>query len=302
MKERNGKAVSASRYRFWSFFKDHFFHKNLKIQKYMERYLAKSLFDVANKNILITGGSRGIGLMMTKVLAANGANVFVSSRNEKNCDEVVSSLTKNGCNAFSVPEDVSTNEGCQSLAKSISSHTQELHGLVNNSGATWGQSFEDYDEVGWSKCFDLNVKACFQLTRACLPMLKNASTSEDPSRVVNIGSVTGFQHQPFPTYAYDTSKAAVHSLTKKLAYELASDNITVNAVAPGYVPTKMSGQLDAYGKEEKGMSTKVPMGRLGCDTDMGGVIMFLCGRGSGAWVTGTVITVDGGTLARPLVI
>ena len=288
----------------------------------MERYLAKSLFDVANKNILITGGSRGIGLMMTKVLAANGANVFVSSRNEKKCDEVVSSLTKNGCNAFSVPEDVSTNEGCQSLAKSISNHTQELHGLVNNSGTfthptlptkthtrthehtgtTWGQSFEDYDEVGWSKCFDLNVKACFQLTRACLPMLKNASTSEDPSRVVNIGSVTGFQHQPFPTYAYDTSKAAVHSLTKKLAYELASDNITVNAVAPGYVPTKMSGQLDAYGKEEKGMSTKVPLGRLGCDTDMGGVIMFLCGRGSGAWVTGTVITVDGGTLARPLVI
>ena len=108
----------------------------------MERYLAKSLFDVANKNILITGGSRGIGLMMTKVLAANGANVFVSSRNEKKCDEVVSSLTKNGCNAFSVPEDVSTNEGCQSLAKSISNHTQELHGLVNNSGTSQTQEYQ----------------------------------------------------------------------------------------------------------------------------------------------------------------
>ena len=268
----------------------------------MERYLAKSIFDVTGKNILITGGSRGIGLMMTKVLAANGANVFVSSRNKEKCDEVVSSLIKNGCNAFSVPEDVSSDVGCRSLAKSVMDQTDRIHGLINNSGTSWGQTLEEYEEIGWSKCFDLNVKSCFQLTRACLPMLKNASRKNDPSRVINIGSVTGYQHQPFPTYAYDTSKAAVHSLTKKLAYELASDNITVNAVAPGYVPTKMSKQLDAYGKEEKDMAKKVPMGRLGCDIDMGGVIMFLCGRGSGAWVTGTVIPVDGGTLAHPLTI
>jgi NAD(P)-dependent dehydrogenase (short-subunit alcohol dehydrogenase family) len=264
----------------------------------MQRYLVKNMFDVSNKNVLITGGSRGIGLMMTKVLAANGANVFVSSRSKDNCDRVVSDLIENGCQAISIPHDVSLNS--TELAESLSQHTDKLHVLINNSGTTWGQPLEEYDEIAWSKCFDLNVKAVFELTRACLPLLRNASRSEDPSRVVNVGSVTGFQHQPFPTYAYDSSKAAVHSLTKKLAFELAEDNITVNAIAPGYIPTKMSGQLDTYGRDEESMASKVPMGRLGRDTDMGGVVMFLCGQGSGAWVTGAVIPVDGGTLSCPL--
>lgn len=206
---------------------------------------------------------------------------------------------------------LSTDAGCRALAAALGAETEgRLHVLVNNSGTSWGQPLEAYAEAGWSKVLALNLMAPFQLTRACLPLLDAAATPRDPARVINVGSVSGLQHQPFPTYAYDASKAALHSLTRKLAAELArrpngpsgkqaTTSITVNAIAPGYVPTNMSTQLSAYAAPAA-VQARIPLGRWGRASDMAGAALFFAGSGSGAWVTGVVLPVDGGLLAAPL--
>ena len=149
----------------------------------------------------------------------------------------------------------------------------------------------------WAKVFNLNVKTVFSLTRALLPLLEAAATDESPARVVNIGSIVGLHHQPVPTYAYDASKAAVHSLTKKLAGELAERRVTVNAIAPGFVPSRMSNQLLTYASKEA-LESAIPLGRLGSPEDMAGAAIWLSSR-AGAWVTGAVVPVDGGSLTQP---
>lgn len=190
--------------------------------------------------------------------------------------------------------------GCLDLAKQLSAKTDKLDVLVNNAGTSWGEPLEKYQEKGWDRCLALNLKGVFTTTRALLPLLDKASTAEDPARVINIGSVAGLQPQPVPTYAYDASKAAVHSLTRKLASEFCDrradggHRITVNAIAPGYVPSSMSQQLLTYvGKEviEQG----IPMGRLGAPEDMGGAAVYLASK-AGSWVTGHILTVDGGAI------
>jgi NAD(P)-dependent dehydrogenase (short-subunit alcohol dehydrogenase family) len=205
---------------------------------------------------------------------------------------------------------LSTDAGCRQLAAALAAETAGLlHVLINNSGTSWGQPLEEYAEEGWSKVLALNLLAPFQLTRACLPLLDAAATPTDPARVINIGSISGLRHQPFPTYAYDASKAALHSLTRKLAAELAArpngaggrqaTSITVNAIAPGYVPTNMSAQLSTYAAPAS-VQASIPLGRWGQGSDMAGAALFFAGNGSGAWVTGVVLPVDGGMLAAPL--
>ena len=142
---------------------------------------------------------------------------------------------------------------------------------------------------------DLNVKGMFYLTNACLPLLQAAATADDPARVINIGSVVGMVPQEAPTHAYDVSKAAVHHLTRKLAADLAPQHITVNAVAPGFVPSRMSAGLSAWGGEPDKLAATVPLKRLGRPDDMAGACIYFCSR-AGAWVTGTVLPVDGGSV------
>lgn len=143
--------------------------------------------------------------------------------------------------------------------------------------------------------FDLNVKSIFYLTRACIPMLQTNATDEDPSRVVNIGSIAGMLPQSTPTHAYDVSKAAVHHLTKKLAADLAPQRITVNALAPGYVPSRMSKGLNTWIKPGSGddLTKGIPLGRMGNADDMAGACMYFSSR-AGAWCTGVILNVDGG--------
>ena len=163
----------------------------------------------------------------------------------------------------------------------------------------------------------LNLKTVFNLTRACLPFLERGSTKHSPSRVINIGSITGITTQTAPTYAYDCSKAAVHSLTKKLAAEFADKklNITVkyrnyileyinfSAIAPGLVPSKMSKQLLVYASDEdkkkgvEGVGKMIPLGRVGSEEDMAGAAIYLASK-AGSWVTGTIMVVDGGVLTQ----
>ena len=142
------------------------------------------------------------------------------------------------------------------------------------------------------RVMDLNLKSLFFLTRALLPLLSASATPSDPSRVINIGSVTGIHHQRVESWSYDISKAAVHHLTKKLAEHLAPRHITVNAIAPGYVPSKMTRTLPVSMQE---IAAALPLGRVGTGEDMAGVALFLSSR-AGAWMTGVTVPVDGGGL------
>jgi NAD(P)-dependent dehydrogenase (short-subunit alcohol dehydrogenase family) len=166
--------------------------------------------------------------------------------------------------------------------------------LVNNAGANWGAPLAEYPDDAWDKVLALNVKAIFHLTRACLPLLEKGSAPGDPARVINIGSIDGLQAPLLDTYAYSSSKAAVHHLTRHLASKLAP-SITVNAVAPGPFESKMmAATLDNF---RDGIIASCPMGRIGEPEDMAGVAIYLASR-AGAYVTGTVIPVDGGILVR----
>ena len=141
----------------------------------------------------------------------------------------------------------------------------------------------------------------FHLTRLFLPLLDAGSTAQRPAAVVNVGSIAGLRPQSFPTFAYDASKAAVHHLTVKLAGSLADrranggHSITVNAIAPGYVPSRMSASLDTYTNGDDSVVKSIPLGRLGNAADMAGVLLWIASE-AGSWVTGAVVPVDGGSL------
>ena len=248
------------------------------------------LFSIEGKTALVTGGSRGIGLMIARGFVEAGARVYISSRKQEVCDAVAADLSKIG-SCVSLPADLSSEEECLRLAGEIRERESELNILVNNAGANWGESYESFPEKGWDRVLDLNVKALFFLTRACTDLLEKGASAEDPARVINIGSVDGIKTPVLDTWAYSSSKAAVHMLTRHLAKSLAPRKITVNAVAPGpFQSQMMAATLDAFGEA---IAKSNPMGRIGEPNDMAGVAIYLASRAS-AYVTGVLIPVDGG--------
>jgi len=250
----------------------------------------KDLFNVSGKVVLVTGGSRGIGLMIARGFVEGGAKVYISARKQGELDAARSELAEVG-NVVAVPADLSTEAGCNALAAELARRERALHVLVNNAGANWGAPLAEYPDDAWDKVLALNVKSVFHLTRASLPQLKVAATSDDPARVVNIGSVDGLHVPPLETYAYSASKAAVHHLTRTLARRLAGENVTVNAIAPGPFESKMMKKtLEDF---HDAIVASVPRGRIGQPEDMAGVAIYLASR-AGAYVTGAVIPVDGG--------
>jgi NAD(P)-dependent dehydrogenase (short-subunit alcohol dehydrogenase family) len=252
-----------------------------------------SLFDISGKTAVITGGSRGIGLMIARGFVEAGAKVYISSRDAKACAEAVEQLGS-ACIAF--PHDLGRTDEVHKLAADIKARESKLDILINNAGAAWAEPFEKYSEKGWDKLMAINLKATFLLTQALYPLLKAAGTAEDPSRVVNIGSIDGILAPSLETYAYSASKAAVHHLTRNMAKHLAKDHINVNAIAPGPFETKMLAPVLAVSR--KAMEAGVPLGRIGNDDDMVGAAIFYCSRAS-AYVTATVLPVDGGISGTP---
>ena len=248
------------------------------------------LFTLHDKIALVTGGSRGIGLMIARGFVDAGAKVYISSRKAEVCDEVAAELSKTG-ECISLPADLSEPAECDRLAAEVAAREDALHVLVNNAGATWGAPIEEFPAAAWDKVLDLNVKAPFLLTRALLPQLAAAATADDPARVINIGSIDGIQVPLLETYSYSASKAAIHQLTRHLARQLGPRQITVNAVAPGPFESKMMAEtLRNFGDA---IARTSPLGRIGRPDDMAGVTIFLASR-AGAYVTGAVIPVDGG--------
>lgn len=245
------------------------------------------LFDLSGKKALVTGGTRGIGLMIARGLLDAGASVTISSRGAQACETARAELAAYG-DVAAVPADLSTEAECLRLAATVEG---PLHVLVNNAGATWGAPLREFPESAWDKVLDLNLKSPFFLTRALLPQLELAASDDDPARVINIGSIDGLRVPALPTYSYSASKAAVHMLTKVLAKELGPKRITVNAIAPGPFESKMmAATLDAFGDA---IAASAPLGRIGRPDDMAGTAVFLASR-AGSYVTGAIIPVDGG--------
>ncbi|WP_213452205.1 SDR family oxidoreductase [Rhizomonospora bruguierae] len=254
------------------------------------------LFAVEGKSVLVTGGSRGIGLMIARGFVEAGARVVISSRKADVCAEVAARLSRTGtCEA--IPADLSTPEGAVGLAEAVARRHPALHVLVNNAGATWGAPLEEFPDSAFDKMWATNVKPVFRLTVALLPALRAAATEDDPARVINIGSVDGTRVPSIENYAYAASKAAVHMLTRNLAHQLTGDHITVNAIAPGPFDSKMMAfALDNPALRAE-IAREVPLGRIGRPDDMAGAAIYLASR-AGSYLTGAVIPVDGGLSTR----
>ena len=251
------------------------------------------LFSLKGKTALVTGGSRGIGLMIARGFVEAGVKTYISSRSAVTCEQAAAELSKTGT-CIPLAHDLGDPSQIKLLADEIKARETKLDILINNAGATWGQPIDQYTEAGWDKVMNLNLKAIFLLTQALLPLLRNAATADDPARIVNIGSIDGILQPDFESYAYSASKAAMHHLTRNLAKHLAKDNINVNAIAPGPFETKMLAPVLAVKRRQ--MEASVPRKRLGTDDDMIGAAIFYCSRAS-AYVTGTVLPVDGGIIA-----
>jgi NAD(P)-dependent dehydrogenase (short-subunit alcohol dehydrogenase family) len=250
------------------------------------------LFDVSGKTALVTGGSRGIGLMIARGLVQAGARVIVSSRKQQDVSEAAQRLAELGdCEA--IPGDVSTAEGASALASAVADRFPALDILVNNAGATWGAPLEEFPPSGWDKVAHTNVEGVFHLTVALLPALRAAAREHGSARVINIGSIDGLRTPSVENYSYSASKAALHMLTRHLAKRLAAEQITVNAIAPGPFESKMMAWVLDDPQARSQVEASVPLGRIGSPDDVAGLALFLASR-AGAYVTGTVIPLDGG--------
>jgi NAD(P)-dependent dehydrogenase (short-subunit alcohol dehydrogenase family) len=250
---------------------------------------SSDLFSVEGKLALVTGGARGIGLMISRGLLEAGARVVVASRKQDALDAAAASLGALG-HLETIRADLSTLDGVEAVAERLSARETRLDILVNNAGAMWAAPLDDYSEHGWDRVMDLNVKGVFFLCQKLAPLLRAAASEASPARIVNIGSASGLAVRPSQAFAYAASKAGVHHLTRALAKDLAADRITVNAIAPGPFATDMLAPAMRQGVD---MLHDVPLARFGEADDIVGALLFLCSR-AGAFVTGAVIPLDGG--------
>lgn len=249
----------------------------------------QKLFNLQGKVAVVTGGSRGIGAMIARGFVENGVRTYITARKVEELHATQAELSELG-ECVAIPSNLATLEGVEAFAAAIAEREPRLDILINNAGASWGASIDEFPEVGWDKIMDLNVKSLFFLTQKLLPALRAAGSAEDPSRVINIGSINGLTYAPLQNYSYVASKAAVHHLSRQMATDLAGDFVNVNAIAPGFFPSKMTAHMLEHEEE---MVKHIPRGRLGSPEDAAGTAIYLCSRAS-AWVTGHVLVLDGG--------
>ena len=252
-----------------------------------------NLFRLDGRVALITGGSRGIGKMIAAGYIAQGAKVYISSRKADQCEATAAEL---GPNCIALPQDVSTVAGCQELAAKFASLQPKLDILVNNAGAAWGVEYLDFPESGWDKVMDLNVKSPFFLTQALHPQLLAAASRAKPAKVIMITSIDGQRTNPWETYSYQASKAALIHLTRRMAARLANDAIYVTSLAPGAFASEMNRAARDHGEQ---VGKRIPAGRIGEAEDMAAAAIYLASR-AGDYVVGETLTVDGGVVNATL--
>lgn len=253
------------------------------------------LFDLSGKTALVTGSSRGLGLQMAEALGSHGARVLLSSRKADDLVQAQAHLTRLGIEADWIAADLGSETGIATLADGALERLGHVDILVNNAGASWGAPAEDHPVEGWDKVFNLNVRSVFLLTQR---IGKHSMIPRRSGRVINIASIAGLRGNPpgtMQTIAYNTSKAALMNFTRALAGEWGRHCITVNALAPGFFPSRMSqGLIDSVG--ERSLVRFVPLQRLGDDEDLKGAVLLFASN-AGKHITGQVLAVDGGASA-----
>ena len=255
----------------------------------------KKLFDLSGKTALITGGSRGLGLQIAEALGEQGATLVLSARKQDELDEAVEHLKKFGIKASAIAADLSAPEGAAPLVEAAVRKLTHIDILINNAGASWGAPAEDHPVEAWDKVMNLNVRAIFLVAQAVgrASMIPRKSGS-----IVNIASIAGFRgNSPgtLQTIAYNTSKGAVVNFTRTLAGEWGKYNINVNAIAPGFFPSKMTkGVLAQFGEDK--LAARAPLKRIGGDEDLKGAALLFASA-AGRHITGQILAVDGGVLA-----
>lgn len=257
--------------------------------------MSDELFSMSGKIALVTGGSRGIGLMIAREYVKRGAKVYISSRKGDVCDKVAEELSAHGT-CVSLPADLSTLRGVDSLVEALTAKEERLDVLVNNAGAAWGMPFDTFSESGWDKVMNLNLKSVFFLTQRLSPLLRSggaaARKNGTNASVINIASVDGVdaQHLYAETFSYSASKAALIHMTTVLAKRLVVDNIHVNAISPGAFPSKLNQMAR---DQPETISKMIACGRVGRDEEMAGPAVFLASR-AGGYCVGVNIIVGGG--------
>jgi gluconate 5-dehydrogenase len=256
---------------------------------------ARRLFDLDGRTALVTGGSRGLGLQIAEALGDFGARVLLSARKQDELVEAVAKLRARDIDADCFAADGSKPAEITALVDAALSGLGHVDILINNAGATWGAAAADHPIEAWDKVFDLNVRGMFLLTQA---IGKRSMIPRRSGRVLNVASIAGLRGNPsaaMQTIAYNTAKGAVVNFTRALAGEWGQYGITVNALAPGFFPTKMSqGVIQRIGEEY--LCAGVPLGRLGDDQDLKGATL-LFSSDAGKHITGQILAVDGGSTA-----
>ncbi|HIE75615.1 MAG TPA: SDR family oxidoreductase [Gammaproteobacteria bacterium] len=253
----------------------------------------KQLFDLTGKVALITGGTKGLGLQMAEALGEQGASIFISARTASEVEQVVKDLEAQGIKAGGLACDLGkldTNP-ITTLVDAAEARFGTVDILINNAGTTWGQPAEEHSYEGWQKVMSLNVDVCFLMAQE---VARRFMIPRQSGKIINIASIAGFKgnraNSGIHTVAYNTSKAAAINLTRALAGEWGPYNINVNAICPGYFPTKMAKGLE---KVTELIKAGTPLGRIGGEEDIKGVAVFLATEAS-RHVTGQAIAVDGG--------
>ncbi len=250
------------------------------------------LFGLEGKSAVVTGGSRGLGYMIAGGLLDAGCQVIISARKVEQLTAAAAELSARGpCEA--IPADLSTPEGCEAFAATVKQRWDSLDILVNNAGASWGVDLDEFPPHGWSKVIDTNLGGPFFLTQGLLGLLRAAARPADPARVVNIASIDGIRIPDLETYSYSASKAGIIHLTRHLAKRLASEHITVNAIAPGPFDSKMMAFILDDPKARAELASTVPLGRIGEPDDLAGTVVYLASK-AGSYVTGATVVVGGG--------
>ncbi|MBA4256414.1 MAG: gluconate 5-dehydrogenase [Polaromonas sp.] len=253
----------------------------------------EQLFRLDGQIALVTGGSRGLGLQMAQALGEMGCQLAISARKAEELAEAKQHLEALGITVQTVVCDLQRTERIPAFVDEVVSGLGAIDILVNNAGATWGAPAEDYPDEAWHKVMNLNINAPFFLSRE---VGRRCMIPRQRGKVITIASVAGLKGMGpgVHTVAYNTSKAAAINFTRALASEWGRYNINVNAICPGFFPTKMSeGLLDKIGEN---MTARTPLKRLGGDEDLMGSVVFLASEAS-RHITGQFIAVDGGASA-----
>ncbi|MDE2614346.1 MAG: SDR family oxidoreductase [Burkholderiales bacterium] len=253
----------------------------------------RELFDLTGRFALVTGGSRGLGLQIAEALGEAGAKVMLTARKAAELEEATAHLAARGIDARWIAADASDAAQVQRVVDETMQRLGRIDILVNNAGATWGAPMEEHPLEAWDKVMNLNVRSVFLFSQAVgrASMLPNRY-----GRIVNVASIAGLRGSAgMKVIAYGTSKGAVVNFTRTLAGEWGPMGITVNALAPGFFPTKMTrGVLAAAGADALAQAT--PLGRLGDDDDLKGAALLFASA-AGKHITGQILAVDGGVSA-----